>query len=483
MALGRLAPVLSDGARRRMASSADWYAEHGDPDLLKSKLGWLLGGEPPPETGSAVRAFLEGHCSGVGPPLAEEEVRALLLARANVLAGGRSGVRPQLVERILTFLERGWTPVIPSRGSVGAAGCVALAHAARALLGLGGLVETSEGQRPAEALVAALPPLEAREKEALSLINGSSLATALAALAVERSKRVLRAAEVACALTMEVVRADLRALDPAAAEARGHPGITAAVQRLRGLLAGSQLVDDKRSPDSFSVRCAPVVLGAAADALDHVARVVQQELNGAIDNPLVFSGVGIVECGHVHGAPVAMVMDHLKIALVQLAGIAERRIFRLTYGELSGLPSFLVPGSGVNSGLMLAQYTAASLVSEAKQLAVPASIDTLPTVQHQEDHVPMAPSAARSALEVIDRVADVVGIELLCGAQGLDFRMAGEAVDAEGRLGSTEPRQPAAATRAIYDLVRARVPRLDDDRVLHPDLLAVGRAVRQGCFC
>ena len=358
--------------------------------------------------------------------------------------------------------------MVPSLGSVGAAGCIAMAHVARVALGLGGLVQIDGATRPALETIGRLPPLEVSEKEALSLINGSTLSTALGALVVARATSLLRAAEAACALSMEVVRADLQALDPRSAQARGHAGIIAATQRLSTLVAGSTLVTDKRSPDSFSVRCAPVVLGVARDALLHTTEVITGELNAPADNPMVFANT-LVEGGHFHAAPVALAMDHLKIALVQVAGISERRTFRLTYGELSGLPSFLVPGSGVNSGLMLAQYTAASLTSEAKLQASPASIDTIPTVQHQEDHVPMGPGAARSALAVLDLVSDVIAIELLCAAQGLDFRK-----DAGF--------EPAAATQRVYEAVRARVDRLVDDRPLHPDLVAVGQAVRDGVF-
>ena len=191
---------------------------------------------------------------------------------------------------------------------------------------------------------------------------------------------------------------------------------------------------------------------------------------------------GMVEGGHFHGAPVAMVMDHLKVALVQMASIAERRIFRLTYGRLSGLPSFLVPGTGVNSGLMLAQYTAASLVAEARGRAVPGSVDSIPTVQHHEDHVSMGPVAARTALDVVDLVADVLAIELLAGAQGLDFRRAGEAVDADGAMVSVPPGEPGAGTMAVFAGVRELVTRWHDDRVLHPDIAALGAAVREGRF-
>jgi len=326
----------------------------------------------------------------------------------------------------------------------------------------------------------AVPPLEVNENEALSLINGSSLTTALAALAVERSEQLLTTAEAACALSMEVVRADRRCLDARAAAARGHPGIVEVAARLRQLTEGSELVVDGRQPDAFCVRCAPTVLGSARDALAWVRQTVQRELNGAGDNPLVFDD-GIVEAGHFHGAPVALAVDTLKAALVQVASIAERRIFRLTYGQLSGLPSFLVPGTGANSGLMLAQYTAASLVAEARGRAVPGSVDSIPTVQHHEDHVSMGPVAARTALEVVDLVADVVAIELLAGAQGLDFRLAGEAV-VDGELVRVAPQQAGTGSRAVHDEVRRHVDRWLDDRVLHPDLAALGAAVRAGRF-
>ena len=343
--------ALSEGARARMVETEVWYREHASEDVIRSKWSWLVGGPAPTTAEDAVRAFVEGHCAGVGTPLAPSYVRALLLVRANALAAGWSGVRPALVERLLAFLERGWTPVVPSQGSVGAAGCIALAHMARVVLGLGGEVQTGDGVRPVEGLGEALGPFRASEKEALSLINGSSFTTALGALAVVRARRVLEAAESACALSMEAIRADIEALDPRAAEARGHPGIVTATSRLRSMVAGSELVTDKRRPDSFSVRCAPVVLGAVRDAIDHVEQVVVRELNGAADNPMVFAGVArLSDGGHFHGAPVALVMDHLKVAMAQLAGIAERRVFRLTYGELSGLPSFLVRGRESTAG-------------------------------------------------------------------------------------------------------------------------------------
>jgi histidine ammonia-lyase len=374
VASGRASVALSSGARARMEASARQFADSGSTDVLRSKWEWLVGGEAPSDEAEAARLFVIGHCAGVGAPLPPEEVRALILARAHALGRGFSGVRPLIVERLLAMLRDGVVPVVPSIGAVGAAGSIQLAHVARVALGYGGPVLDG---------TAALPPLVPTEKEALSLLNGSSYTTALAALAVARAERVLRAAEAACALSMEVVRADLRALSPGAAAARGHAGIGAATDRLRELVAGSELVTTQRSPDSFSVRCAPAVLGAARDALAYVRQVVETELDAPSDNPLVLPDERLIEAGLFHAAPVALAMDHLKAALAQVGSISERRVFRLTYGRLSGLPSFLVPGSGVNSGLMLAQYTAASVLAEAKALCMPASIDSIPTVKHQ----------------------------------------------------------------------------------------------------
>ena len=471
------APVsLSDAARARMTVGVGWWEAHGDPDLLRSKWSLFMGGVAPSASSEAVRRFLCDHCAGAGDPLPPREVRAMMLCRAQVLAAGHSGCRPEVVDRLLALLNADQIPVVPSVGSVGAAGSAALAHMARVALGMGGEIWGPSG--PVASPVAAM---DVTEKEALALINGSTLTTSLASLASAAADDLLEQAVAACALSMEVVRADLRCVDPRAAEVRGQPGGMFVAGRLRALVEGSELVTDGRAPDAFSIRCAPVVLGAAHDALAHVRDVIERELNGAADNPLVFAD-GMVEGGHFHGAPVAMAADHLKVALVQVASIAERRVFRLTYGKLSGLPSFLVPGTGVNSGLMLAQYTAASLVAEARGRAVPGSVDSIPTVQHHEDHVSMGPVAARTALDVVDLVSDVVAIELLAAAQGLDFRIAGEAVDDAGHVISAPPARPGAGSARVFAQVRARVRRWTDDQVLHPDLRALGDAVRAGAF-
>jgi histidine ammonia-lyase len=458
--------VLDPEARERMAANVAWYDTHPHVDVVRQKWAWIGASS---EGQADIQAFVEGHCAGVGEPLPVPWVRALLAARANVLAVGLSGVRPEAAEVLVAFLEAGVTPVVPTKGAVGAAGSAALAHVARVVCGFGGEVFVDGERKPVASIRGRVPSLDPTEKEALALLNGSTLGTALGALAVARARRMLHAAEAACALSLEAVRADCGALSSLATEARRQPGAARSAKRLRELVDGSTLVQRGRRPDSFSIRCAPVVFGAAWDALDYVDGVVGRELNAAVDNPLVFDGQGVIEAGNFHGAPVALAMDHLKIALTQVASMSERRVYRLTYGDLSGLPSFLLPGSGVNSGLMLAQYTAASLVSECKGLSHPASVDNIPTVQHHEDHVSMAPIAARSALEVVEILSDVVAIELLAGAQALDFR-----TDDGGRAGSGSAR--------IHAEVRDRVPRWVDDRFLHPDLEALGEGVRDGAF-
>ncbi len=464
-------PVQLDShARARMEYSARWLADRPDADVVRSKWAWIGAGDSPPDRQATIRAFLHGHCAGAGEAMETEVVRALIVARANVLATGHSGCRPVVVDTLLAMVRAGVVPQVPAEGATGAAGSVALAHVARVACRHGGMAWRDGELVSAERAMAGLPVLIPTEKEALSLINGSTYTTALAALACDRAAVVLDTAVAACAMSYEVVRANLACLSPLAMSARRHPGPVAVAATLRRLLDGSDQVSSRRSSDSFAIRCAPAVLGAAHDALCHTRGVVERELNAAIDNPIVFPDEDLmIDCGNFHAAPVALAVDHLKIALTQLASVAERRVFRLTYARLTGLPSFLLPESGVNSGLMLAQYTAASLVNECKGLAHPGSVDSIPTVQHHEDHVSMGPVAASSALEVVDLVADVVAIELLCAAQGLDFRI-------------DEGAKPGAGTQSLHDRVRQVVTRWTDDRELHPDLRALGDAVRRGRF-
>lgn len=462
-------------ALARMAANA---AAVPPGSVLEAKQAWLLGDHArsiPSEDLPA--AFIFDHCAGVGEPLPTGVVRAAMAARANVLLAGHSGVRPVVVEGLLAMLQQRIHPEVPSQGSVGAAGDLApMAHIARVLFQLDGPV-------------AGLPALRPTPKEALAVINGVSVSAALAALAVHRSRRVLDTAVRALAMTMEAVGADAGCIDPRPLAARRHPGPQAIAAALWELLSGSSTVHRGRKPDAFSIRCAPQVLGAAAEAIDHVQDVVERELSGASDNPLLYPedaelpGGPWVEAGNFHGAAIALAMDHLKLALAQLATVSERRTFRLSYGQLTpGLPSFLVAGTGLNSGFMIAQYTAASLASELKGLAHPASVDTIPTVQHHEDHVSMAPIAARMALESAECAADIVGIEVLLAAQALDMRQQGYAVDPDGQQIPAKPQVLAPAVHGLWSTVRTVVDYWPDDGVLHPCLAAVGGLVRSGAL-
>lgn len=441
------------GGEARAAMTAN-VAGWEPVDVLQHTIERLSGRQ----SGSDWRTFVLGHCAGVGPPLPVSQVRALMLCRANVLAQGFSGCRPDVVELLLAMLNAGVHPVVPSQGSVGAAGDLApLAHVASVMLRVAtGSEEAMQG----------LPPLVPTQKETLSLINGATLVSARGALAVDRARRLLSTAERALAMSMAVCLADTTCLSDEILGLRGHAAALASARRVRGLLDASQLAHPQRRPDAFSIRCAPAVLGAAWHALEHAEQVITLELNGACDNPLLVDGE-LLQGGNFHGAPVALVLDYLKVALTQVASISERRIFRLTYGQLTGnLPSFLLESSGVNNGFMLAQYTAASLVSECKGLAHPASVDSIPTGQHHEDHVSMGPAAAKTLDLVLDAVEQVLAIEVLVAAQGLDFRA------------DDTPLCPAMKDTLAG--VRARVPRWTEDRVLHRDLAQVADLVRSG---
>lgn len=472
-AIGRGEPVSADPvALDAMARNA--AATPPGTNVLVRKRQWLMGGDGQHLDDAALtRAFIIGHCAGVGDPLPEPVVRAAIAARVNVLLQAVSGCRPDAAQALLALLERGVIPSVPSQGSVGAAGDLApMAHIARVACGWG-------------ASDSGLPAFQPTPKEALALINGVSVTAALAAFAIVRARRVVDAAVAACAMTMEAVGADAGCIDARPVALRGHPGPVDIAATLRGHLRGSRQVRHGRRPDAFSIRCAPQVLGAARDALDHAESVVARELNGASDNPLLIGdtpGHGEwIEAGNFHGAALGQAMDALKVALTQVATVSERRTFRLTYGQLTpGLPSFLVEGTGLNSGFMLAQYTAASLASECKGLSHPASVDAIPTVQHHEDHNSMGPIAARMTLRLLECVADIVGIEALLAAQALDLRVRGFAVDEAGGVFPTDPVDLCPGVDAMRVRVRRVVSFWQDDQVLHPALVAVGGLVRGG---
>ena len=474
---------LKESAKEAMQANYQEWLDLGAPDVLAGKEAWLLGADELVRAPSdhRLRAFVESHCAGVGDLLPDAWVRALMLCRANVLAGARSGCRPEAVDLLIGMLNAGVHPLVPRLGSVGAAGDLApLAHVARVAFRLGGKARKDGAIYEASEAMQGLPTFHPNPKEALSLINGASLSAALAAIACVRAEKLLSSSERVLAMTMEAVLAQKGCIEEEALKARGQLGGIQVAQTLSGLLHDSVLVSETRQPDAFSIRCAPSVIGAARDTLAHVDRVIHRELNGACDNPLVLNGA-IVEAGNFHGAPVGLTMDHLKVALTQVGTLSERRTFRMTHGDLSGrLPSFLVEDNGTNSGFMLAQYTAASLASECKGLAMPASVDSIPTGQHHEDHVSMAPIAARACLRILDALSEIIAIEALCAAQALEFRMEGAVFGADGekRVGEIQP--ASSAVKHAHAAVRKASPRWSVDRVMHLDLHACSTMVREG---
>ncbi|MEP7027863.1 MAG: histidine ammonia-lyase [Candidatus Eisenbacteria bacterium] len=419
--------------------------------------------------------LLRSHAAGVGRALSLPEVRALGLLRANALAVGVSGVRLELVERVLLLLNRRVHPVVPEQGSVGASGDLApLAHFALVLVGEGRAEFRDKVQSGAESLAAAeITPISLAPKEGLALINGTQLSTAVLALTLCRAGRVVRAALGANALSLEGLLGSIRAFDPRAMAVRPHPGQGRVARALIALTEGSDIVashaDCDRIQDPYSLRCAPQVLGASLDALAYATVVVTREMNSATDNPLVFAdGDDVISSGNFHAQPIGMVADHVAAALSEVGAIAERRLDLLTDAKRSnGLPAFLTPNPGLNSGLMLVQYTAAALASENKTLCFPATVDSIPTSAGQEDHVSMAPTAARKARAVLENLARIVACELVAGAQAVEFRA---------------PLLPGRGTQAVLAAVRARVPRVTDDRPLGDAIEALARDVLAGGF-
>lgn len=425
------------------------------------------------------RNLVRSHACGIGEPLPESAVRAMLLLRANVLAKGNSGVRPVVVETLLEMLAHGVHPVIPARGSVGASGDLApLAHLALGLIGEGEVFFAGRRLPAAEALAkAGIEPLTLKAKEGLALLNGTQAMNAVGGLALERALRVTALFDLAGAMSLEALRGTPTAFDERIHQARPHPGQMAAAAHLRGLLEESEIreshrADDPRVQDAYCLRCMPQVHGAARGALEHVRGVVEIESGSATDNPLVFASdrghesAEILSGGNFHGAPLAMAFDYAAIALTDLMSISERRIDRLVNPDINeGLPPFLSASPGVSSGLMIAHVAAAALLNEAKVLAHPASVDSVPTSGGKEDHVSMGMTAALKFERVVENAEHVLAIELLSAAQGLDYR---------------KPLRPARAVGAAYEVVRESVAPLTEDRELASDIARLAAAVRAG---
>jgi histidine ammonia-lyase len=427
--------------------------------------------------------LVRSHAAGVGVPLPRREVRAMMLLRANVIAKGFSGARAAVPGLLCAMLNADLWPPVPEQGSVGASGDLApLAHLALSLIGEGdlfrgaGLDGTSHGERGlAVAMLkeAGLTPLKLGPKEGLALINGTQAHTAVAALAAGDARALWHTAHVAGAASLEALLGTPAAFDPRIQDARGQIGQVASAALLRGLLEGSAIREshrtgDARVQDAYALRCMPQVHGPVLDAITFAEGVIGRELNAATDNPLVFDDGTMLSGGNFHGQAVAMALDFLAIAMTNLATMAERRIDRLVHPDLNeGLPPFLARDAGVHSGFMMAQVSAASLASECKVLSHPSSVDTIPTDGGKEDVVPMAMGAAWKLRRIVRNVQHILGIELMCAMQGIDYR---------------RPLRSGAGVERAYARVRALVAPLGDDRVLSGDILALANAIARGDF-
>jgi histidine ammonia-lyase len=415
--------------------------------------------------------LLRSHACGVGEPYPDDVVRAAMLLRANTLAKGYSGARVETVELLLECLRRGVLPAVPARGSVGASGDLApLAHLALTLVGEGEAVVGGERMDGTAALHrVGLRPIRLVSKEGLSLVNGTQFMAAMAALGLVRARRLAVTADIACALSLEALQGSRTSFQATIHRTRPLKGQQESAANVWTLLEGSAIIESHRwcdkVQDAYSLRCAPQVHGACRDLLDYAEATVVVELNAATDNPLVLVEEGqIVSNGNFHGQPLAFALDALALAVSELANISERRMERLVNPSLSdGLPPFLVEEGGLNSGFMIPQYVAAALVSENKVLSHPASVDSIPTSAGQEDHVSMGNAAGLKALRVLDNAERTLAIELLAGAQAVEF---------------LAPLRPGGGVRAAHDFIRSLSPRLDEDRSLGADIERVTKAIR-----
>jgi histidine ammonia-lyase len=421
-------------------------------------------------------ALLRSHAAGLGPPMPREVARAMVLLRARTLAKGYSGVRPVVAEALLDLLNHGITPWVPRYGSLGASGDLApLAHAALCLTGEGWALGPDGGRGDAAAALQAvgLRPLELEAKEGLALLNGTDGMLGMLVLACLDAAALLRNAEITAALSVEALFGRDAPFAPELNALRPHPGQQASAANLARLLAGSAILAERRAADdlvqdAYSLRCSPQVIGAARDTLAFAEGVATRELAAAVDNPVILPDGRVESTGNFHGAPLAFAADFLAIALAEVGAIAERRIDRLLDARRSrGLPPFLTTDAGVNSGLMIAQYTAAALAAENRRLANPAGVDSLPTSAMQEDHVSMGWGATLKLRDVLENVARILAIEATCAAAGLDFRL---------------PLQPAPPLRAVWARLRAAIPVPGPDRFLAPDLEAAVALVQSGAL-
>jgi histidine ammonia-lyase len=405
--------------------------------------------------------LVRSHSCGVGDPLPESVVRAMILHRANVLAKGYSGCRVLIIETLLQMLNAGVHPCIPSRGSVGASGDLApLSHLALVAIGEGEAIYKGEKMTGSEAMNrSGITPLVLEAKEGLALLNGTQAMTAVGSLALLAAEHLADAADVTGAMSLEALKGTPVAFDYKIHAVRPHPGQMNSARRLRELIESSEIREshrdhkvDPRVQDAYALRCMPQVHGAVRDALNHARRILEIEINSATDNPLVFAeSEEVISGGNFHGEPIALALDYAAIAIADLGTISERRVERLVNPDLSGLPAFLAPQAGTNSGMMIAQVAAVSLIAENNVLAHPASVTNLPTSANKEDHVSMGMTSALKFAQVVKNVEIILAIELMCAAQGLDF---------------LKPLRPSPRLQAVYSRVRERVPFIEKDSVL-----------------
>ncbi len=477
VARGVSPPPLDDGDRERVAAGRAVVEAALDAGTavygVTTGFGQLENVRIAAEDAARLQVnLLRSHAVGSGPPLDVEIVRGMLFLLASSLRRGHSGVRLEVVELVLGMLERGVTPVVPSKGSVGSSGDLApLAHLGLVLIGEGEATVAGEVLPGGDALAqVGLRPVALEAKEGLAIINGTHLMAAAGALAVRDVARLLDAAVVAVALSLEAFKGSTAPFDARLHELRGQPGPGEVAARLRALLAGSSVVashaDCGRVQDPYTLRCAPQVLGAIADALAYVSGAFERELGAVTDNPLVFPAEGdIVSGGNFHGQPLSLPLDHLALALCELASFSERRIYALLSPGYAGLPPFLTPRPGLSSGLMIAQYAAAALVNECQVLAHPAGAGSIPTSAGQEDFNSMGATAALKARTGVENAAQVLATELVCAVQGLEFHRP---------LRTTDALEAAAAR------VRERVPRVEEDRSLAAELAGLADGLRTG---
>jgi histidine ammonia-lyase len=460
---------LSAAAREAMERSAaivERLASRDEPVYgVSTGFGSLANTRiPPGRRDELQRALIRSHAAGMGPPVETEVVRAMLLLRARSLAMGYSGARAAVADGLLALLNAGITPLVPEHGSLGASGDLApLAHCALVLIGEGEVLGSDGMRRGGAAALreAGLEPVALTAKEGLALVNGTDGILGMLVLALEDLARLLAVADITAAMSVEALLGTDRTFAADLQELRPHPGQAASAANLRRLLAGSAIVashreNDPRVQDAYSLRCTPQVHGAARDATAHAERVAEIELRSAIDNPMILPDGRVESCGNFHGAPLGYACDFLAIATADMASIAERRTDRLLDATRShGLPPFLAEDPGVNSGLMIAQYTQAAMVAESRRLAAPASVDSLPTSAMQEDHVSMAWGAARKLRRSLANLRAVLAVELVAAGRALDLRA---------------PLTPAPGTAAALAVLRTQVPGPGPDRFLSPEL-------------